>query len=49
MSYEGPLIQNDPNYKGSRFNVNTRWENVEVTSEPLKAIEADDPVSICTR
>ena len=46
VSHEGPLSQNHPNYKGSRFKVNIRWENDEVTSEPLKSISADDPVTV---
>ena len=37
VSHEGPLSQNDPRYKGSRYNVKVRWENNEITSEPLKA------------
>ena len=46
ISHEGPLAQNHPNYKGSRYNVNVRWENEEITSEPLKVIAADDPVTL---
>ena len=44
VSHEGPLSQNHPNYKGFRFNV--RRESDEITSEPLKAIAADDPVTV---
>jgi hypothetical protein len=32
-------------YKGSQCNVLIEWENGEITSEPLKVIAADDPVS----
>ena len=46
ISHEGPLNQNHPNYKGSRYNVKVRWENDEITSEPLKIIAADDPVTL---
>ena len=35
----------DKNYKGSRYNVMIRWENDEVTSEPLDQFAKDDPVS----
>ena len=35
-----------PNYKGSKYNVNMRWENDEITSEPLKVIAADDSVTL---
>ena len=46
VSHEGPLSQSHPHYKGSRYNVNVRWENDEITSEPLKVIAADDPVTL---
>ena len=45
VRHEGPLNQNHPSYKGSRFNVKVSWENGEITYEPLGAIAADDPVS----
>jgi hypothetical protein len=32
-------------YKGSQCNVLIRWENGEITSQPLKVIAADDPVT----
>jgi Reverse transcriptase (RNA-dependent DNA polymerase) len=32
-------------YKGSQCNVLIEWENGEITSEPLKIIAADDPVT----
>ena len=44
-AHEGPLRQTDKNYKGSRYNVMIRWENDEVTSEPLDQFAKDDPVS----
>ena len=46
VSHEGPLSQSHSNYKGSKYNVNVRWENDEITSEPLKVIAADDPVTL---
>ena len=45
ISHQGPLNQSDKQYKGSRYNVLVRWENDEITSEPLGAMAADDPVS----
>jgi hypothetical protein len=44
-AHEGPLKKSHPNYKGSLYNVLIKWENGEVTSEPLTIIAADDPVS----
>ena len=35
VSHEGPLGQNHPNYKGSKYNIMVRWENDEIISEPL--------------
>ena len=45
IGHEGPLSQSHPSYNGSKFNVKVRWENDEVTFEPLSALAADDPVS----
>ena len=45
IGHEGPLSQSHPSYHGSKFNVKVRWENDEVTYEPLNALAADDPVS----
>jgi hypothetical protein len=44
--HDGPLKPNDPSYNGSMWNVMVKWENGEITSEPLSVIAADDPV-IC--
>ena len=44
-SHEGPLPQNHPNYKGSKYNVMIEWEHWEITSEPLSIIAKDDPVT----
>ena len=43
--HQGPLSRNDPDYKGSSYNVQVEWENGEVTYEPLSIIAADDPVT----
>ena len=45
VAHEGPLDQNHPSYNGSSYNVKIEWENGEVTTEPLRVIAADDPVS----
>ncbi len=44
-AHEGPLKPSDPTYKGSKYNIMIKWENGEVTSEPLAIIAADDPVT----
>ena len=43
--HEGPLKPSDPSYKGSKYNIIIKWENGEITSEPLTIIAADDPVT----
>ena len=45
-AHEGPIDKNHPSWRGSSYNVMLEWENGEITSEPLNAIAADDPV-IC--
>jgi hypothetical protein len=45
VSHQGPLSPSHPDYNGSSYNVVVEWENGETTSEPLKVIAADDPVS----
>ena len=45
LSHQGPLSQNHPNYKGFSYNGTMKWENGEVTTEPLSIIAADDSVS----
>ena len=44
-AHEGPLKPSDPTYKGSKYNIMIKWENGEVTSEPLAIIATDDPVT----
>ena len=45
IGYQGPLAATDPDWKGSKFNVQVEWETREVTFEPLSVIAADDPVT----
>jgi hypothetical protein len=48
IGHEGPLKATDPQYKGSRFNVEIKWSNGSVTMEPLATIIQDDPIE-CAR
>ena len=43
--HQGPLDIDDPNSKGSLYNVMVEWETGEITEEPLSIIAADDPVT----
>ena len=45
LGHEGPLDKDNPEYKGSLYNVQVEWENGEITFEPLSIIAADDPVT----
>ena len=38
IGHEGPLKTNDPNWKGSKCNVQTEWETGELTFEPISVI-----------
>ena len=38
----GPLLASDPDWKGSKYNVQVQWETGEITFEPLSIIAADD-------
>ncbi|GAX13599.1 hypothetical protein FisN_14Lh370 [Fistulifera solaris] len=42
--HQGPLKPDDPNYKGSLYNVKVEWENGETTWEPLNIFKKDAPV-----
>ena len=42
---QGPLLASDPDWKGSKYNVQVEWETGEITIEPLSIIAADDPVT----
>ena len=45
IGHEGPLSKDDPEYKGSRYNVLINWETAPPTYEPLDLIARDDPVT----
>jgi len=45
VGHQGPLRQGDPHYAGSSYNVQVKWENGEITYEPLEVIAADDPIT----
>ena len=45
IGHQGPLLASDPDWKGSKYNVQVEWETGEVTFEPLSIIAADDPVT----
>ena len=43
--HEGLFKETDPNWKGSKYNVQIEWETGEITFEPLSVIAADDPIT----
>ena len=45
IGHQGPLLESDPDWKGSKYNVQVEWETGEITFEPLSIIAADDPVT----
>ena len=45
IGHQGPLLASDPDWKGSKYNVQVEWETWEITFEPLSIIVADDPVT----
>ena len=45
VAHQGPLQPNHPDYKGSKYKVRVKWENGEITDEPLGIIAADDLVA----
>ena len=45
IGHQGPLLASDPDWKGSKYNVQVEWETGEFTFEPLSIIAADDPVT----
>ena len=45
IGHQGPLLGSDPDWKGSKYNVQVEWETGEITFEPLSIIAADDPVT----
>lgn len=44
--HQGPLTQRDPDYRGSKYNLQIEWENGETTYEPLAHMIREDPVSV---
>ena len=45
IGHPGPLLASDPDWKGSKYNVQVEWESGEITFEPLSIIAADVPVT----
>ena len=45
IGHQGPLLASDPDWKGSKYNVQVEWETGEITFEPHFIIAADDPVT----
>ena len=45
IGHQGPLLDSDPDWKRSKYNVQVEWETGEITFEPLSIIAADDPVT----
>ena len=45
IGHQGPLLASDPDWKGSKYNVQVEWETGEITFEPLSIIADDDPVT----
>ena len=45
IGHQGPLLASDPDWKGSKYNVQVEWETGEITFDPLSIIAADDPVT----
>ena len=45
IGHQGPLLASDPDWKGSKYNVQVEWETGEITFEPLSIIAAYDPVT----
>ena len=45
IGHQGPLKATDPDWKGSKYNVQVEWEFGETTFEPLSVIAADDLVT----
>ena len=45
IGHQCPLLVSDPDWKGSKYNVQVEWETGEMTFEPLSIIAPDDPVT----
>ena len=45
IGHQGPLKPSDHHYMGSHYNIQVKWENGEITYEPLFIIAKDDCLS----
>ena len=45
IGHQGTLAVSDPDWKGSKYNVQVEWETGEITYEPLSISPADDPIT----
>ena len=45
IGHQGPLTASEPDWKGSKYNVQVEWETGEIPFEPLSVIAPDDPVT----
>ena len=45
IGHKGLLKATDPNWKGSKWDVQIEWETGEITFGPLSVIAADDPIT----
>ena len=45
IGHKGPSKVTDPNWKGSKWNVQIEWETGEITFEPLSVIAAHHPIT----
>ena len=45
IGHQGPLLASDPDWQGSKYNVQVEWETGENTFESLSIIAADDLVT----
>ena len=46
IGHQRPLLESDPDWKGSKYNVQVECETGEITFEPLSIIAADDQSSV---
>ena len=42
IGHQGPLLASDPDWKGSKYNVQVEWETGEITFESLSIIAPDE-------
>ena len=46
IGHQGPLAASDPDWKGTKYNVQGEWETGEITYESLSIITADDQLPV---